>query len=171
MRRIYSLVVFSLLALAAPVEAQIQASPLSSTSTVIDGTSLDVTYSRPSVRGRTIWGEVVPWGGRWTPGANWATVIEVDRDVLINGTQGRTRQAIGSRGRRPGQDEPGGGDIFEQPETRRPAARLGVVSAAGPCAGRGPWSSGCICPALDTCRRRSLRRRFPAALRLSESLF
>jgi hypothetical protein len=39
------------------------------------------------VRGRTLFGDgkVVHWGEVWTPGANWATTLEVDRDVRIEG--------------------------------------------------------------------------------------
>ena len=32
-------------------------------------------------------GKVVPFGRAWTPGANWATTIEVDHDVRIEGHQ------------------------------------------------------------------------------------
>src|SRR5262249_386057 len=32
-----------------------------------------------------IFGRLVPWGTLWTPGANWATTLEVDRDVRIEG--------------------------------------------------------------------------------------
>ena len=90
MNRIGTATAIAVLSLASAVHAtsaagQIQASPLSGTSTVIDGTRLSMTFSRPAVRGREVWGGVVRWGGRWTPGANWATVLEVDRDVRING--------------------------------------------------------------------------------------
>lgn len=51
----------------------------------VDSTTITVEYYRPSVRGRTIFGQLVPWGITWTPGANWATTLEVDRDVRIDG--------------------------------------------------------------------------------------
>ena len=71
----------------ADAEAQIQASPKASISTVIDGTTLEVVYHRPSVRGRALFGELVPWETMWTPGANWATVLRVDRDIRLNGIE------------------------------------------------------------------------------------
>jgi hypothetical protein len=52
----------------------------------VAGTTITVEYYRPQARGRdSLLGKVVKWGGRWTPGANWATTIEVDRDVRLNG--------------------------------------------------------------------------------------
>jgi hypothetical protein len=52
---------------------------------LVDSTRIAVEYYRPSVRGREIFGGLVPWGVMWTPGANWATTLEVDRDVRIDG--------------------------------------------------------------------------------------
>jgi len=60
------------------------ASPRASISQVVDSTIITVEYYRPSVRGREIFGKLVPWGAMWTPGANWATTLEVDRDVRID---------------------------------------------------------------------------------------
>lgn len=70
---------------AQPAEAQIRASERGSVSQTIDGTTLALDYSRPSVRGRTLFGELVPWEVVWTPGANWATTFEADRSVKLNG--------------------------------------------------------------------------------------
>lgn len=67
------------------VSGQIQASPRSTVSQVIDGTTITLDYSRPLVRGRTIFGGQVPWGAMWTPGANWATTLDVDHDIRLNG--------------------------------------------------------------------------------------
>ena len=69
-------------------EAQIRASELASVSQVIDGTRLTVEYSRPRMRGRAaVFGvpRAVTWGEVWTPGANWATTLDVSRDVRLNG--------------------------------------------------------------------------------------
>ncbi len=67
--------------------AQIRASEVGSMTQVIDGTKLSVTYSRPRVRGRDpLFGtRAAHWGETWTPGANWATLFEVSKDVTING--------------------------------------------------------------------------------------
>lgn len=69
-----------------PAEAQIRASERGTVSQVIDGTTIRVDFARPQARGRTpVFGNVVHWGEMWTPGANWATTLEVDRDVRLDG--------------------------------------------------------------------------------------
>ena len=67
--------------------AQVRGSERGSVSQVIDGTTITLEYSRPVARGRTLFGPagVVAWGHRWTPGANWATTLEADRDIQVNG--------------------------------------------------------------------------------------
>ncbi len=66
--------------------AQIRASERGTVSQMIDGTTITIDYGRPQVRGRDdLWGGVTPWGKVWTPGANWATTIDVDKDITING--------------------------------------------------------------------------------------
>jgi Protein of unknown function (DUF2911) len=67
--------------------AQIRASELGTMSQIIDGTKVSVTYSRPRARGRSpLFGtSVAHWGEVWTPGANYATVLELSKDVTING--------------------------------------------------------------------------------------
>lgn len=70
-----------------PAAAQIRASELGSMSQVIDGTRISITYSRPRTRGRAaLFGtRTAHWGETWTPGANWATVLDVSKDVALNG--------------------------------------------------------------------------------------
>jgi hypothetical protein len=46
---------------------------------------ITVTYHRPSVKGRKIWGDLVPYGQVWRVGANDSTNFETSVDVLING--------------------------------------------------------------------------------------
>jgi len=65
--------------------AQPRASPFGTVSQLIDSTTITVEYYRPSVRERAIFGRLVRWGEMWTPGANWATTLEVNRDVRIEG--------------------------------------------------------------------------------------
>ena len=48
-------------------------------------TDITITYSRPGVRNRTIWGALVPYGQVWRTGANEATSITFSEDVTING--------------------------------------------------------------------------------------
>ena len=65
---------------AAPRESQRQ----SITQNVGDAV-ITIVYHRPNVKGRKIWGGLVPYGKVWRSGANEATVFEVSRDVTING--------------------------------------------------------------------------------------
>lgn len=56
------------------------------TAQTVAGTTITVEYYRPAARGRdSLFGKVVTWGEHWTPGANWATTIEVDHDVRLDG--------------------------------------------------------------------------------------
>jgi hypothetical protein len=50
-----------------------RASPLDSVQVTIDGATVKVCYSRPSARGRTIMGGLVPFGQPWRLGANEPT--------------------------------------------------------------------------------------------------
>ncbi|HEX6307548.1 MAG TPA: DUF2911 domain-containing protein [Longimicrobiales bacterium] len=68
-----------------PVTAQIRGSEAAVVSQTIDGTVITIEYSRPRAAGRTLFGELVPWGQAWT-GANWATTLELSRDARLNGT-------------------------------------------------------------------------------------
>jgi hypothetical protein len=65
--------------------AQVRRSELASVSQTVDGTVITIEYSRPVARGRTLFGGLVKWGERWTPGANWATTLETNREIELNG--------------------------------------------------------------------------------------
>ena len=60
-------------------------SPPASIEGTIDGLGVAIRYSQPATKGRTIWGDLVPYGKVWRTGANEATTFEVDQDVLIEG--------------------------------------------------------------------------------------
>lgn len=62
-----------------------QASPAASISQKIGLTDVSIEYSRPSMRGRKIFGELVQFGEVWRTGANAATVITFKTDVTIEG--------------------------------------------------------------------------------------
>ena len=47
-------------------------------------TDVTINYSRPGVKGRTIWGELVPYDKVWRTGANEATDITFSTDVVLN---------------------------------------------------------------------------------------
>jgi hypothetical protein len=49
--------------------------------------AIELSYSRPAVKGRTIFGDLVPYGKVWRTGANQATNITFGDDVTINGTK------------------------------------------------------------------------------------
>ncbi|MGB7068617.1 MAG: DUF2911 domain-containing protein [Pyrinomonadaceae bacterium] len=51
----------------------------------VGDTTISIVYHRPNVKGRKVWGELVPYGEVWRSGANEATVFEVSKDVTING--------------------------------------------------------------------------------------
>ena len=48
-------------------------------------TDITVAYSRPSVKGRTIWGDVVPYDKVWRAGANENTTITFSDDAQVEG--------------------------------------------------------------------------------------
>src|SRR5947208_11117171 len=61
-------------------------SPPDSIKTSVAGAAVAVRYSRPSTRGRAIFGNVVPWNQVWRTGANQATIFETSADLVIAGT-------------------------------------------------------------------------------------
>jgi len=74
------------LSLVTIAQAQInhpKASPLTTISQDVGLSNIQVVYSRPAVRGRVIFGDLVPYGRIWRVGANAATKITVDTDVTI----------------------------------------------------------------------------------------
>ncbi len=51
----------------------------------IGTTDISVAYSRPGVKDRTIWGEVVPYGEVWRMGANENTVLTTPNAITVEG--------------------------------------------------------------------------------------
>jgi hypothetical protein len=60
-------------------------SPNATLSQTLGITNVTVTYSRPGVRGRTVWGDLVPYGKPWRTGANDATTFACTTDLRVNG--------------------------------------------------------------------------------------
>lgn len=58
-------------------------SPPDSVETTLGGARIKLCYSRPAARGRTIMGELVPFGTPWRAGANEATVLRADRPIRV----------------------------------------------------------------------------------------
>jgi hypothetical protein len=64
-----------------------QLSPRDTIRTSLGGANFTITYSRPTKRGRVLFGsEVVPWGEVWRTGANEATHFHTDKDLVVGGT-------------------------------------------------------------------------------------
>ncbi|WP_118975383.1 DUF2911 domain-containing protein [Taibaiella koreensis] len=47
--------------------------------------SIEINYSRPAMRGRKIFGDLVPYGQVWRTGANTATKVTFNEDVMLEG--------------------------------------------------------------------------------------
>ncbi|MDT0632759.1 DUF2911 domain-containing protein [Rubrivirga sp. S365] len=78
-------------ALAVPAAAQERSTdePRSSPNAVagqtVGTTDVEVTYGRPSARGRAVFGELVPYGEVWRTGANEAATFTASDDVMVEG--------------------------------------------------------------------------------------
>lgn len=76
-------VAFSAVALQ-PLHAQRpRISPHERVAARIDGVNVEIVYGRPSMRGRRIFGGLVPYGVVWCPGADEATTLESSRDLEV----------------------------------------------------------------------------------------
>lgn len=67
-------------------EAQLKTPAPSPTQTIKQDfalSSVELSYSRPGVKGRTIFGDLVPYGKVWRTGANQATTLTFGEDVMI----------------------------------------------------------------------------------------
>jgi hypothetical protein len=60
-----------------------RASPAETATGTIDGATITINYSSPAVKGRTIWGDLVPYDQVWRLGANEATTFETSKDIEI----------------------------------------------------------------------------------------
>jgi hypothetical protein len=56
-----------------------------SVQTIIGETAIKIRYSRPSVRGRIIFGEVIPYNRFWRTGADAATKLTLNQPIYFNG--------------------------------------------------------------------------------------
>jgi len=87
--RFRPLALTTLLAVAAPAAAQDLdlpvLSPRASVSQQVGTVMVTVDYSSPGQRDRDIFGSLVPWGELWRTGANAATTLTVDGDVMVQG--------------------------------------------------------------------------------------
>ncbi|MEY8848740.1 DUF2911 domain-containing protein [Psychroserpens sp. XS_ASV72] len=82
------LLAFAVVALTFNANAQFetpQPSPTSKLEQKVGLTDITIEYSRPGVKGRTIFGGLEPWGTIWRTGANKNTTITFSDDVTIAG--------------------------------------------------------------------------------------
>ncbi|NLP56635.1 DUF2911 domain-containing protein [Lutibacter sp. B1] len=88
LKKISILIVF--IGLISTVNAQIktpQPSPAAKLEQTVGLTEVSLEYSRPAMRGRTIFGGLVPYGQTWRTGANVNTKITFGDDVIIDGKE------------------------------------------------------------------------------------
>lgn len=62
-----------------------QRSPAATATGTIGGANITIRYNSPFVKGRAIWGGLVPFGKVWRAGADSATRFETDKDIKIEG--------------------------------------------------------------------------------------
>src|SRR6476619_3772866 len=88
MKRIILTSALAVLALGASVRADLKLPDASQAAVIkqrVGLTDVKVTYHRPLVNGRKIWGGLVPLGEVWRAGANENTTVEVSSDVTVEG--------------------------------------------------------------------------------------
>jgi hypothetical protein len=61
------------------------ASPEASASQTVGVTDIKISYHRPAVNKRKVWGDLVPWNEVWRAGANQNTTISFSSDVAVGG--------------------------------------------------------------------------------------
>lgn len=88
---------------ASPEELAERPSPYDSVEVAVDSARAKLCYSRPSTRGRVVFGELVPWDVLWRTGANEATIIHLSRDAEVAGLD--VRRGSYSVYTVPGEDE------------------------------------------------------------------
>lgn len=91
MHTFYRLICISaILLLVSTLKAQMPTPPLSTTiktETTVGFTSVKLEYSRPSRKGRTIFGDFVPYNEIWRTGANKNSTISFSDDVIFGGKE------------------------------------------------------------------------------------
>ncbi|KAB2879679.1 DUF2911 domain-containing protein [bacterium] len=66
-------------------EKEVRPSPPAKVSFNLNGNDIVIDYSSPSVKGREIWGKLVPFDKVWRAGANENTTISFSKPVMIEG--------------------------------------------------------------------------------------
>ena len=83
MKKILGLLTVFALSIGFSFSQKKRVSPKETTTGEINGVEVSINYCAPSVKGRKIWGELVPYDKIWRAGANEATTIEFGKDISI----------------------------------------------------------------------------------------
>ncbi len=84
MGTLFAIVITALSTLAQGDKAS-RPSPPTTASGTVNGANITISYGSPSVKGRKVFGELVPYGKAWRAGANEATVFETDKAITVEG--------------------------------------------------------------------------------------
>src|ERR1700722_8881656 len=85
-----AVMLFAIVLMPATIKAQLklpQTSPKAEVTQSVGLTEITIDYHCPSVKGRKVWGDLVPYDSVWRTGANEATVISFSDDVTIEGSK------------------------------------------------------------------------------------
>ena len=82
-KSLFALIAMAFVAFAA--NAQEKASPAMTAEVTAGGSKITINYSSPAVKGRTLWGDLVPLGQVWRAGANEATTFTTSKDIKVEG--------------------------------------------------------------------------------------
>ncbi len=86
MKKILTIVAFTVALSATNAQVRTpQPSPKCTVTQTVGLTDVVIEYSRPSMKGRTIFGDLVPFGKMWRTGANQNSMISFSEDVTIDG--------------------------------------------------------------------------------------
>src|SRR5882757_3913988 len=88
MRKLFQLKVLSLFAMAFLVSTTVfgqKPSPAETATGTAAGSDIKIAYHSPAVKGRKIWGGLVPYDKVWRTGANEATIFTTSKDITIGG--------------------------------------------------------------------------------------
>lgn len=85
MKKLFStLTLVSIMTVGAQIRTP-QSSPKATVSQTVGLTEVVLEYSRPSMKGRTVFGDLVPFGRMWRTGANANSTVSFSDDVVIDG--------------------------------------------------------------------------------------
>jgi hypothetical protein len=76
---------FSLVGVSAPGHSQVQSPPAKAACKFSDGKTISINYASPRMRGRKIFGDLVPFGEVWRAGADEATSFVADTNLDVSG--------------------------------------------------------------------------------------